>query len=262
MAMATVSPVSQDGGVAHLRRWLGTDDPLAEDHRGARTDDAPGVSVVSGIERAFAFKYLLLLRFALVNLAGFALLGAAYMQGWIGIAHRADTTYQSHVIFGVFLVGLAICGQKVWRTSRELNLAKRFDPFRPEPSLALRYVAQIKGRPGESRALAASALKLKLSSRTGVVRFTANLVVLLGLIGTVVGFIMALGGVDPEAGGDASAIGPMVSTLIKGMSVALYTTLVGAVLNIWLMINYQMLSSATVSLATAIVEVGEAHGRT
>ena len=32
----------------------------------------------------------------------------------------------------------------------------------------------------------------------------------------------------------------MVSTLIDGMSVALYTTLVGSVLNVWLMLNYRL----------------------
>jgi hypothetical protein len=77
----------------------------------------------------------------------------------------------------------------------------------------------------------------------------------------VIGFIMALSGVDAQAAGDVDAIGPMVTTLIGGMSVALYTTLVGAVLNIWLMINYRLLESGTVTLLTAIVDLGERHAR-
>ncbi|MGB0551804.1 MAG: MotA/TolQ/ExbB proton channel family protein [Alphaproteobacteria bacterium] len=52
----------------------------------------------------------------------------------------------------------------------------------------------------------------------------------LGLVGTVIGFIVALSGVDPESVCGASAAGPMVTKLILGMSIALYTTLVGAVL--------------------------------
>lgn len=207
------------------------------------------------------YRYLLLLRFAVVNLAGFALLTAAYLQGWVGIALAADETRLSLVIVGVFVAGFAICAAKIWRTSRELNLAKEFDPFRPQPSLALRYLAQVRGRPGDSRALAASALRLKLSNRISIVRFIANSLVLLGLIGTVIGFIIALSGVDPETSSDVNAISPMVSTLIYGMSVALYTTLIGSVLNLWLMMNYHILASGTVSLITAIVEIGEAHGR-
>ena len=84
----------------------------------------------------------------------------------------------------------------------------------------------------------------------------------LGLLGTVIGFIMALSGVDAQAAGDVESIAPMVTTLIDGMSVALYTTLVGAVLNIWLMVNYRLLEGGTVTLLTTIVELGERHVRT
>jgi hypothetical protein len=214
-----------------------------------------------GAAPADARQYFLLLRFSLINLVGFALLGAAWMQGWVSLAWTSDTTYLSHGIFALFLAGVGICGHKIWQTSSELNKARRFDPFHPEQCLALRYVAEVKGRSGDSRALAASSLNLKLTTRIGVVRFIANSLVLLGLIGTVVGFIMALSGVDPETSGDASAITPMVSTLIVGMSVALYTTLIGSVLNIWLMVNYHILANGTVSLLTTLVDLGERHGR-
>jgi hypothetical protein len=53
----------------------------------------------------------------------------------------------------------------------------------------------------------------------------------------------------------------MVSTLIAGMSVALYTTLVGSVLNIWLMLDYRLLEGGSVHLLTRFVEIGECHGR-
>ena len=46
------------------------------------------------------------------------------------------------------------------------------------------------------------------------------------------------------------------------MSVALYTTLVGAVLSLWLTINYHILSSGAVRLATDLVALGEANART
>ena len=122
-----------------------------------------------------------------------------------------------------------------------------------------RYLTLISGRDGQSRTLAASSLKLKLASRIAVVRHIAGSLVFLGLIGTVIGFMIALSGVNPEDAADISAIGPMVSTLIGGMSVALSTTLVGAVLNIWLMVNYRLLESGTLRLLTTIVELGERH---
>ena len=112
-----------------------------------------------------------------------------------------------------------------------------------------------------SRTLLASNLRLKLSHRIGIVRHFANSLVILGLIGTVIGFIIALSGVDPENASDINAVTPMISTLVAGMSTALYTTLVGAVLNIWLMTNYHMLTTGTVKLITALVELGETHAR-
>ena len=65
----------------------------------------------------------------------------------------------------------------------------------------------------------------------------------------------------PQTASDVDAIAPMVTTLIVGMSVALYTTLVGSVLNIWLMVNYRLLESGTVTWSPAIVEPGEHHVR-
>jgi predicted metal-binding membrane protein len=56
-----------------------------------------------------------------------------------------------------------------------------------------------------------------------------------------------------------ASIAPMVTKLIEGMSVALYTTLVGGVLNIWLSINYNMLCTGTVNLITEITALGERH---
>lgn len=203
------------------------------------------------------YQYLLLLRFGLINLVGFGLLGLAQVHGWVALTLTADQTHLVAVIFGVFLSGLGVCSFRIWQTSRELNRAKPFDPL--TPSLAAAFVAKIRGRAGESRAILLSALRLKLSQRIVIVRNTANALVLLGLIGTVVGFIIALSGVDPDKAGDFKSVAPMVSTLIEGMSTALYTTLVGAVFNVWLMVNYHLLAGGTVKLITALAELGEEH---
>ena len=73
-------------------------------------------------------------------------------------------------------------------------------------------------------------VRLKVSNRIAFVNYKANSLVFLGLVGTVIGFIVALSGVDPVTISIAKAVGPLVANLIQGMSIALYTTLVGAVL--------------------------------
>jgi len=205
------------------------------------------------------FHYLLLLRFLLINIVGFALLGAVYLQGWIATLLAADRSYLSIVIFAVFMGGLGFCALRVWQTSRDINQAKAFDPL--APSTTADYIAKLRGRSGESRSIFASALRLRLTHRISAVRHAAGSLVLLGLIGTVIGFIIALSGVDPERASDVKSIAPMVSTLIEGLSTALYTTLVGAVLNVWLMINYRILAGGTVKLINTLVEFGEEHAR-
>ncbi len=203
------------------------------------------------------FTYLLALRYVLVNVAAVALLAAAYLHGWIAVVMAADPTYQCAGIALVFLAGFALCSHRIWQVSQELNQSRAPAP-RPNSRAAL-YLALVANRGGDSRAIAASMLRDKLGSRLQVVRQIASTLVLLGLIGTVVGFIIALSGIRPDAVGDVKAVTPMIANLISGMSVALYTTLVGALLNIWLMVNYQLLASGTVRLLSAIVERGEAE---
>ena len=107
----------------------------------------------------------------------------------------------------------------------------------------------------------ADGFRLKITNRVVIVRHIANALVFLGLIGTVIGFIIALSGVDPESAGKAENVAAMVATLISGMSVALYTTLTGAILYTWLTISYRILVTGAVDLITATVELGEARGR-
>jgi hypothetical protein len=206
-----------------------------------------------------AHRYLLLLRFILANLIALALAGAAAGQGWIGMIFKADTGGYSLAIVAVFLVGLLWSGHRALQISRGLNEIKQAAVF-PRGALPP-YLRLAEARDGQSRALLASTLRLKLAARITPIRHIANSLVLLGLIGTVIGFVIALSGVRPEVVSNVDAIGPMVSTLIGGMSIALHTTLVGSLLHLWLMVNVRLLEGGTVKLLTATVEAGERHAR-
>lgn len=193
--------------------------------------------------------YLLVYRFAIVNVIGIALLAMAGLQGWLNRFIEADSTGLVYVIFGVFVAGLAICGHKVFKTSVELNRIKNGGKTR--------LVAASEGDRGPPELLA-EALKAKLFSRIAVVRQFASALVVLGLIGTVAGFIIALSGVTADSANNLAAVQPMISQLIAGMSVALYTTLEGAILGLWLTVNHRILSTGT---STLYSELLVAHGR-
>lgn len=220
----------------------------------------PGRTPLRPDGRRGPIAYHPLLRFALVNTAAFALSAAAYLQGWIDTVIKADGTGLTIAIGVVFLGGLVLSGVRAWTVARELGCVRNHDPCRR--SWATRYLRAIAGRSAGSRAIVAAAMRANISSGIAAVRHIASSLVLLGLIGTVLGFIIALAGVEPKTVGSASAIGPMVGHLIEGMSVALYTTLVGAVLNLWLIVNYNSLARDATRFVTELVALGESNERT
>lgn len=250
--------------VEDLREFRARDPASSRSEAGVRTPDdgMPEEQSVANTRpgsSASTERHLLALQFALINLTALAFLAAAYLQGWLSAIVRADGTGMTIAIFGVFIGGLAVCGYKIRAIGCELNCVRNFNPCRR--SWATIYLAEVAGRGSGSRSITASALRVKIAERIVVVRYLSNSLVLLGLIGTVLGFIIALGGVDPKAAGDVQAITPMVTTLIHGMSVALYTTLVGAVLSLWLTVNYRLLAGGAVKLATELVALGEENAR-
>ncbi|MGF1563502.1 MAG: MotA/TolQ/ExbB proton channel family protein [Geminicoccaceae bacterium] len=215
-----------------------------------------GRSLLASLSRAGdGYRYLLILRFALLNLIGLALIGLATMHGLTAPIYADDPTRLVTLITAIFLVGLGLTARRVFQISSELNYLR--EGAAPAGSRVAEYLNAVGGRDGQSRSLLASSLRLKLASRIKAIQNLAGALVVLGLIGTVIGFIIALSGVDPSAAGDAAAIGPMVAALIDGMSVALHTTLVGSVLNVWLMMNYRIAEGGSVALYTALIETGE-----
>ena len=201
------------------------------------------------------YRYLLVVRFALVNIVATGLLVAAYLQGWLDGLLSMYLMELSGIIFLVFLYGLGLCGASIWRHSVELNDIKTGRP--DATSRGAIYLSHAQGTSPEGRMVRIEALRLKLTDQIVPVRHIANALVFLGLIGTVIGFIIALSGVDPTAATQTENVAAMISTLISGMSVALYTTLVGAVLHVWLTVNYRILTTGTVDLIAAIIDLGE-----
>ena len=200
-------------------------------------------------------RHLLALRFALFNIVAVGLLAAIYLRGWLDGALEGYTAWLTLGICAVFVFGLLLCAVRIWRTNYELNAVSQGAP--PDRSRAGRYLASITGRSAESRTIRAGLLRNRFGNQIVVVRQTADILVFLGLVGTVIGFIVALSGVDPQASSDVDSVASMVGTLITGMSIALYTTLVGAVLHVWLMVNHRLLATGTSNLFNAIVELGE-----
>ena len=162
------------------------------------TDDATGLATGrAGGSMVGSYKYVLFLRFILVNLIGAALLSAAAAQGWIGLVTRNDPTRLTLVIYAAFIFGLFLSAWKIVQTSRAL---RRFDPAALAADFVGRYVSAARQRTANNRAISADALRQCYGMRIAVVRYIANSLVFLGLIGTVIGFIIALSGCPARDG--------------------------------------------------------------
>jgi len=75
------------------------------------------------------------------------------------------------------------------------------------------------------------------------VDWLATHVVRIGLLGTVVGLIVAFSAARAGGSADPDAIRPMLASVIDGMYVALNATLLGIATNLWLKINLRLLGN-------------------
>jgi hypothetical protein len=76
------------------------------------------------------------------------------------------------------------------------------------------------------------------------VEWLATHVVRIGLLGTVVGLIIAFSAAKAGGSADPSEIKPMIAAVVDGMYVSLYSTLLGVATNLWLKINLRLLGHA------------------
>ncbi len=75
------------------------------------------------------------------------------------------------------------------------------------------------------------------------VQWLATHVVRIGLLGTVVGLIIAFSAAADGGSSSPEEIKPMISAVVNGMYVSLYATLLGIGVNLWLKINLRLLGN-------------------
>lgn len=165
-------------------------------------------------------RWLLLFRFILVNALLACLAMALTASGYVAPVFETDSSRITYGIAGLFVIAWAGSAFHAWRISGWLN--EQQTEILP----------------------AGEADRDKAFAKMAWLDYVAEILVSLGLIGTVVGFSMALAGVAQDTLGQASGAQSAVVFLMQGMQVALNTTLLGAALALWQGCNVLMLRTA------------------
>ena len=122
----------------------------------------------------------------------------------------------------------------------------------------LRKKAEIGGGRGgldQSLLLEAFEAELRLGQELGW--FVADLLLSLGLLGTVIGFILMLGPISGLDSADENAIKGALAAMSGGMAVALYTTLAGLVGGMLLKVQGFLLDGAVQELVGRTIRLTE-----
>jgi MotA/TolQ/ExbB proton channel family len=215
---------------------------------------------------------LLLKGLLLLSVVGFAFAGA-WQHGLLHRVWREDMTGISVAITVVFLVATAHGSVCLLRLSRALNhLANvqravatddRSKALLPDGCVS-RYIRDLhtkaslsKGTVDQGLLLDTFEAELKQGHLFGW--FIADLLLSLGLLGTVIGFIAMLGPISGLDAGDQSALKGALAAMSGGMAVALYTTLTGLIGGMLLKVQGFLLDGAVDELVRRTTRLTEVH---
>ena len=220
--------------------------------------------------------------FASLNLLTFLLL---WFYGLLQKALDADPTHITLVITLIYIATSLHCLWRCVTVSRETTAYDRLAASLIEGDASVRHILERSGRGyGEveslvrihvrdlatkskllandqrlDQSLMLRVLAQRLNGSTPFGAFASDLVMKLGLFGTIVGFIMMLAPIAGLNGEDQAAIKSSMALMSAGMAVAMYTTLAGLVGSILIKIEYQFVEAATARLFTSAVALTEVH---
>lgn len=205
---------------------------------------------------------------------------AAWHYGLLQRVWREDPTGLSTAITIIFLIAAGHGATEFVRLSAALNQVTKVErDVQRDPTNAIfaghhirilegsvgGYLEKLvrKGKFGGPRPIDQSLL---LESFEGELRqghvfgwFVADLLLSLGLLGTVVGFILMLSPISGLEGGDHDAVRDALAAMSSGMAVALYTTLTGLIGGVLLKIQGMFLDAAVDLLIRRMTEITEIY---
>jgi hypothetical protein len=174
--------------------------------------------------------------------AGVALFAAWWLQthGWWRTLVEGDPSGISVAILLLGAVTTGWCGIRAWRLQRQARPA----------SIWRQLFAQERARMPD---LAAPLLAERSHGPHETAWWFASTAIKLGLLGTVVGFIVMATQIGRMPSFDIDQVQNLLRQMTQGMAIALYTTLVGLAVNLWLGIQLLLLDRMADRIAADIL---------
>ena len=189
----------------------------------------------------------------------------AFEQGFIELTLKNDRSYLSYVILLLYLLATLHWVFICYRLSAEttaLELVEhelQFD-FGSQTNLAIeRYfveATELTKQGGRYHGLL-EAFGDRISNRHATGHFISDILLKIGLLGTIIGFILMLLPVAEIKEFEANLMQQLLGKMSGGMAVALYTTLAGLTTSMLLKMQYQIIDSSAAKLVTRTSELSE-----
>jgi hypothetical protein len=237
------------------------------------------------LEREFPTDRLPLLRWLMFTGVCVFASAVAWHYGLFHLMLASDKTYISLIIALLYVAASAHCLARTATISRELDAAQRVSALVRSGASALRVVgpdvvtqdgarlpsgqvtghirnlilkSDLQGHDRLDQTLLLRGLADALRGPNQLGSFASDALMKLGLLGTIIGFILMLAPIAGLDAADRASVRSSMGLMSDGMAVAMYTTLTGLIGSILLQTQYYMLDTATAklfALATDLTEV-------
>lgn len=216
---------------------------------------------------------VLLRALIILGLIGFGFF-VAVERGLLQLALDSDKSYISYVILGIYLLAsvrwLWLARRLGDERSAFVQLEAELADGMPRTSwgeglgegLVGRFVRALAQKQDPSDAdVLVEAVGDELANGHALGHFTSDVLLRLGLLGTIVGFIFMLLPIGEMEGFDAGMMQSLLTAMSGGMAVALYTTLTGLITSTLLKLQYHILDASAAQLVTRLSVLVDVHLR-
>ncbi len=207
--------------------------------------------------------HLVLRAFIIVGLIGFGFF-LAIERGLVQLALDSDKSYITYVILGIYLLASihwlwlarSLTGERRRFAALETALADETAVDTIQGGLVGKFLDNLLHRHGPSESGKSSTLVEafgdEIANSHAFGHFISDVLLRLGLLGTIVGFIFMLLPIAEMSEFDAAMMQKLLTAMSGGMAVALYTTAAGLITSTLLKLQYHILDASAAQLVTRL----------